>query len=778
MLQGKPQPFNTIFFLLTGLLILTTLGSCSLWKTVKNYPAGKPFVFETNINLEANLTKDDRGVLLSQLRTQLDDSIRNRTRSYPLWEVLKNPPVYDSTAAERSVSFMKALLHSRGYLRDSISYDTVLQVEADAKPPQLRTIVNFTVIPGKIFLLDSIYYDIDHAELQALTSATMEKTYLKKGDPFSKQTISLERERLVNQFRNNGYLRFTVDELVGVWDTLDVSLLFPATDPLEQILQLQAIQRRIDTPTANLEMRLKPGLDTNRLTKYFVGHTFIYPDRAPDTIGITPVTLHYDQNYTIVYYRNLFKPRFLAQNIYFKRGDLYNQQKFFNTITRFNTMGAWRLVNIDQIPRAGTDTVDFVIGLTPADKYSFIANIEGSRNSNYILRESLLGVGFNAQLLNRNFGRSSIQTNTAFRYGTEIATKGEFVQSRQASISHSIYFPKPVPNMKIIPEQFRENFRTVFSFALSNIEQKDFFNLTSLNASWGYDFTWKNKSISIKIPNVEYTFLDKKDSLKRLLNDIPSLRGIFNDNGLVLSIQAGFSIRGGRGRANHIVRINGEESGNLANLIKINAFDSLFRFVKLDVEFIRNVQLGRKVFVFRAFAGSGIGLKTRTKKNKDQINLPFFKQYYAGGPNSMRAWRLRSLGPGSSLLQSNTDNFRFGDIQFETNAELRFPLTVIAGVKVNSAIFTDIGNVWFRRTNPDFPNGHFTFDKFYKDLGVGIGTGLRIDFNFFLLRLDYAVKAKDPSPHIDNAASQNKWFYNLKPFKGTLQLGINYPFVF
>ena len=774
MLIGKPQMFHNGVKVLVGSLLILSLGSCSLWKTVKNYP-NKPFVYETNINLESNLSKDDRAVLLSQLRSQLDDSIKNRTVSWPLWEVLNRPPVYDSTAAERSVTFMRNLLHARGYLRDSISYDTLLELKDD-DPPQYRTTVNFTVRPGKAFLLDSIAYSISHPELYGLTMDIMKDSYLKSGAPFSTQTISLERERLVNHFRNNGYLKFTVDELVGIWDTLDVSLLVPATDPLEQILQLQAIQRRIDSPTANLEIRLKPGLDTARLVKFYVGNTTIYPDRGPDTAGIIPTVLVYDSNYTIIYHRNLFKAKFLAQNIYFKRGDLYNQQKFLNTITRFNTMGAWRLVNIEQIPRTGTDTVDFSVVLTPTEKYSFIANIEGSRNSGYVLQEALLGVGASVQWINRNFGRSSNQTNTNVRFGTEIAPKAQFVQSRQFSVGHTILFPKPIPNAKWIGPSLRENFRTIFSFSAANLDRKDFFNLTSVNASWGYDFTWKNKGLTIKVPNIEYSLLDKEDSLIKFLLDNPSLRGVFNDNGLVFSMQTSFHVRGGRGNASHIFRLNTEASGILIDFINAKILDSLFRFVKLDLEFVRSVQLGKKTFVYRAFAGVGVALKTRTKTDYADINLPFFKQYYAGGPNSMRGWGIRTLGPGSTLRENRDDNFKFGDIQFETNLELRFPLTTIAGVKVHSAVFTDIGNVWFLKAKPDFPRGTFKFNKFINDLAVGMGTGLRVDFSFFLLRLDYGLKIRNPSPYVENAYSQNKWFSNFEPFAGIVQLGINYPF--
>jgi outer membrane protein assembly factor BamA len=98
----------------------------------------------------------------------------------------------------------------------------------------------------------------------------------------------------------------------------------------------------------------------------------------------------------------------------------------------------------------------------------------------------------------------------------------------------------------------------------------------------------------------------------------------------------------------------------------------------------------------------------------------------------------------------------------------------ISGITINSALFTDIGNVWFLRENADFPNGEFKLTRLWKDIGIGIGTGLRVDFGLFLVRLDYAYKAKDPSP--EDVQFQNKWFNNWKLTNGQFQLGVNYPF--
>jgi hypothetical protein len=205
-------------------------------------------------------------------------------------------------------------------------------------------------------------------------------------------------------------------------------------------------------------------------------------------------------------------------------------------------------VNVEQIPRSQTDTVDVELYLTPANKYSFTANIEGSFNSsNSInLEENLVGIGGNVQLTNYNFGKAANRSATTARYTTELNTQGKFVKTIQTSISHSIVFPKPIPNSNWIPSKFRDNFRTNLSFALANTVRKDFFNLTSLNAAWGYSFQWKNKSAYVRLPNIEYAHINKKDSLIDFLNENPSLKTVFPENGLVLSLQAGFFYPGGK----------------------------------------------------------------------------------------------------------------------------------------------------------------------------------------------------------------------------------------
>ena len=140
----------------------------------------------------------------------------------------------------------------------------------------------------------------------------------------------------------------------------------------------------------------------------------------------------------------------------------------------------------------------------------------------------------------------------------------------------------------------------------------------------------------------------------------------------------------------------------------------------------------------------------------------------------MRAWQVRQLGLGSNKTASASSFDKFGDVQLEGNAEYRFQIGTVAGFKLGSAFYVDAGNVWIRKTYGDLTlkNAEFQLSRLFEDIAIGTGTGMRLDFNYFLIRIDYAYKVKDPNHPID----PGKWFYGWKLFSGQLQLGVNYPF--
>ncbi|MFM2139026.1 MAG: hypothetical protein RJA57_1333, partial [Bacteroidota bacterium] len=394
-----------------AILFLLFLGSCTV---VKQYPAGRPFVYRTNITVTGDFSITERSQLESRLKGQLDDSMRVRSLSKVFWSVLKKPPVYDSMNAGRSVRFMRALLSALGYFRDSIGYlvrtDTV-------SGDQYRTTVDFRVNPGKRVRIDSFAYNIRQPELQHLAVSTQQESALQKGAPFAKAAISEELDRLVTLFRNNGYMRFGREDLIGLWDTLNIELLKPRLDPFEQLELLQLLRERQTNPQANLEIRLRPGTDSSKVRKYYVGRVTIYPDITLDTNGRTRRETRIG-DLRVISYRNMFRPRILPDNIYLQPGDLYDQRNYFRTLNRFNGLSAWRMANIEQLPRKDKDTADFIIRLSPAKKYSFVANLEGSRNNN-LVAGNLFGIGVNLGLQNRNFARTASQASTNLRFGIE-----------------------------------------------------------------------------------------------------------------------------------------------------------------------------------------------------------------------------------------------------------------------------------------------------------------------------------------------------------------------
>lgn len=773
MQPGRPFSLTTIRNFSIAAACIFTIASCTI---VKNYPANRPFVYQTNINITGNITSDTAEMIASRLRGQLDDSMRSRAISKVIWKVMKNPPRYDSNNAEKSMLYMKALLKSLGYFKDSMSYTAVIDT---AKGDQYRTTVTFNVKPGKPVRLDSISFNIKKPELQQLAMDNKNESFLKKGSPFAKSTVSQELDRLTQLYRENGYLKFGRDLLQGLWDTLDVSVLKPTLDPLEQVQILEKLKEQRENPKADLEIRLKPGIDTNRLTKFFIGNISVYPDfNYADTTGYPQDSCTVD-GIKIISRFNLFKPHIFPPNIYLYYDSLYDQRNFSKTVNRFNSLGAWRLVNIDPRARPGQDTADFIIHLTPATKYSFTTNLEGSLNNNSVVAGNLVGISINANLLNRNVWKAANQSNTSFRYGIETGRDKvadvKFVQTRQFSFSHSIYFPRPILIQKLLSKKLRENARTIFSVNAAATERRSLFNLTTVNASWGYEFQWEKSSLTLRIPNFEYSSLKPKPRLDTLFSNNPGLRYVFTD-GFISSIIAGYTRVGGKKDNRNLFRANMEGSGMIAGLIKSDFLDSnLYRFIKVDAEFIRKIVYHKSALALRFFAGVGYEFSSTVHPNK-QNNLPFFKQYFAGGPNSMRAWPLRKLGPGSSVKSFDLNPERYGDVQLEANIEYRFPLGKLAGIKINGALFTDIGNIWFLKKAAGRPDEEvFNLSRLGKDIAIGAGAGLRIDLSFFVIRFDYSYKVKDPSP--ENVANQNKLFPDWKPLNGQFQLGISYPFI-
>ena len=759
-------------------LLLLAAVSCT---TPKRYQKNKPFVYRTNINIESKLTGSAKAELRAGLENQLDDSLKVRTVlaigiAPPFfYNRLSKPPVFDSLNVDRSKTFMSALLSANGYLNPVIT-DTF---KIDTVRDQYRVTIDFSVAPGKVFRLDSVGYDLQSPELQQLAIENINKSFLKKGDPYSLQKISAELDRLLSIYRDHGYYKISKEDIFAERDTVVAALIDPTIDPFEQALLLDELRRRRVNPTMTVVIKERTLRDTTHLHKFHVGDITVFPD-----MSILDDTLQTTKDSAIVngikffYGSRRFKLPFVARNIALKPGELYKQSNYFKTINTFTNLGAWQQVDIDLFERYDTlPMLDARIRLYPAKKLSLNVDFETSRNvSDALTTGSLFGIGFVVGVRNKNAFRESIQTTTNVRFGVELGKN--IVQTAQTIVSHNIAIPRFLKPFRLgnVDEP-----KTLININASYTNRRLFFEVRSANLSLGYSWSKKPTALATKVNswqffplNLELTDVIKTDSFLKVEQSIPALKQSFK-NGLIISFILAFNRQKISESYSTFYRARVESSGALAGFIKSLERSNLRRFVKMDVEFKHYIKYAKSELAFRTFGGYGyVYGKTG---NEPEYNLPFFKAFFAGGPYSMRAWPVRRLGPGSSKFYdtSKVKVDRFGDMQLEGNAEYRFNLATIAGIKLKSAFFVDMGNIWARTVdinNIEFEEASFKFSRLFTDLAIGAGTSLRFDFDFFLIRLDWAYQLKNPA----HAELNGGWFYKMKLLDGQFQLGIGYPF--
>jgi hypothetical protein len=767
---------------------------------VKNAPTGKPFVFDNKINIIGVTDKDEKKRLTRDISVYWDDSLyAHKVQQFGVRYVLKNPPLFDTANLFRTETFMRGYLNSQGYynilfpnIDSSYHFDTVKD--------QIRTTISLDIIPGKSLIIDSLYYDLHDTALNRISRNNAKKSLIKQGKtPFSKQVIATELDREVALFRQRGYFLLTRENLIAEIDTTNISLLEVTTDPFEQAQKIAAAaQRRLENPTCKVAIKKRTNADSLialgdsiYFKQYRIGNILFYPETGrydqPDSliqdtasfrkIHVNAYTEFYKQQRPYVRYK------VLRTHTYQRKGLMYNEENFYRTLNSFNQMPTWERIDYRTFVR--NDTVDFHYFLTPAKKETLGFYVEASRNTGDLLTTgTLIGFAFNTIYTNRNVWHSAVQSNTSFSNGVEFGlTEGNSLQTFQSSLTHGYVFPKFIYFPKFMDTKpfRRDGEKTIVNASASYVDRKDFYRLRSLVTNLGYEWKVKNRTWAVRFPNIELYSLDTLRLLDSAFNANPFLRTSFN-TGSVLSLQASLLINfnGKSGRVTNLVRFALEAAGPPGVLE-----DKLYQYIKVESEFRKLISYRKTALAFRAFAGVGYNYGKDAKFGK---TLPFFKQYVGGGPNSMRAWGLRLIGLGSSIASDTAKSFRdrYGDMQLEANLEYRFTIAEFTAVKIGSALFADVGNVWNLHENPDAPNSEFNFNRFGKDIAIGVGTGLRFDFGYFMIRVDAGLKLKDPARY------ENNGWLNFKDFtwknyeyteKGAparnnyaVQLGIGLPF--
>ncbi len=770
---------------------------------VKNYPVDTPFVYNNIINLNDNINKDEKTRLQENLVGFWADSLyARRVEKFGVFYTLKNPPVFDTSTISITRRFMNGYLFSQGYfnafLSDTFYIDTF---HKGNHPVQYRTTMTMNINPEKRVFIDSVAYNLNDTSLQNITNFFSKASLIKPNKtPYSKEILTAELDRLVALYRQRGYYLLQRDNFAAVVDTVNAALLKLTLDPFEQAeLIQQAADKRNKNPTASVNIQQRRFADTtvnfndtSFLKKFYVRQVNYFPEMRitdlPDSM-LNNTTLFKElsaKGYNVFYHQGTFNPGIFRHYNYLRINRLYNDNQLYKTINTYSQTGAWR--QVDTRIKIINDSLDVNYFLYPERKQNITYNLEASRNTGDILTASnFFGLALNITYKNRNVFRQAIQSSTSFTNGVEFSFKKQqtnsLLQAFQISLGQTYSIPRLLVPFKILRLGRLDFGRTVISANASYSDRQDYFRIRSLVANYGYNWKLKNKVWQVRFPNIELYSLDTLPLLRQAFSDNPFLRNSFN-TGYVVSALANLAITyNGKTNVTNYAGFSIEESG-LPGFKSNNS--KIYQYIKVAAESRKLITFSKTSIALRAFAGVGYNYN---KSGRFGATLPFFKQFIAGGPNSMRAWALRQLGLGSSFLSDTASTFRdrYGDMQLEANAEYRYPIAHFTSVNVNGALFVDAGNIWNIRKDAANPNSQFDISRLGNDIAIGAGTGLRFDFHYFLIRIDAGLKVKDPARlanngwiSIKNFSWRNHEFekpgQNLKRNNYAVQLGIGLPF--
>ncbi|MEO6290480.1 MAG: POTRA domain-containing protein, partial [Ginsengibacter sp.] len=322
-ISGKQ--YASFYILIIVLLFLSgcaTTTKYSGFTTVRKYQKNVPFVYKNNISLNANdLTKDEGAIVKSRLNTQLDDSARVKIKDVAfIFHYITRPPLFDTTAIQQSAQNMRTSMMNIGYYNPQVQYtfDTVVHKGGDQK----RIIINYDVVAGKRTLIDTLAYLFSEPELQNIAAGSKKGSLLKENKPVTKGAIQDESNRLVTLFRDNGYYKFTADEIRVTGDTSIEALTTVSEDPFEQLRLLAEAAEKADKPTIRLGFQLNNSPDTMKLEKYFVNNIFVLPDYKPaDNYDDSTLKEHISKNYITRYHEKRFKFYLPSNNLFMKKGE-------------------------------------------------------------------------------------------------------------------------------------------------------------------------------------------------------------------------------------------------------------------------------------------------------------------------------------------------------------------------------------------------------------------------------------------------------------------------
>ena len=644
-----------------------------------------------------------------------------------LFKKIGEKPIYQSDVETFEIEdVLRNRLENNGFFYSTVS--------TSFNEKELEASVTYTVkVPQP--------YKMENFKVDSMTSPLYEAVKLAKADsPLSKDmrfnlsNMKLERQRIDSELKNKGYYNMNSDFFIFEADTN------------------QYTHKRFD-----LFLTLKPQVPKKSTVPYQINRINIYPEyNLYDSLTISTARFN-NKNY--IQDSLFFRPKYLDKFITIKEGDSYNPQTSKNTSRRLSTIGAYKFINIQykEIDSLLTDSLGILeanIFLSPLTKRAFRAELQAVTKSN-----NFTGPNLALTYSNRNLfrGGETVNISANIGYETQFASgENAGLSSLEYGLKGELIFPRVISPFTINDDFFEYSVpKTKTSISVSYLERSKLYTLVTGSALFGYSWN-ANKYITYEVNpvSINYTSLNKtSEEFEAILDDNPFLRRSFEQqfiSGLTFSFtynEIGNSSKVNQFYLNSTLDVAGNSISLLskedtAGTPKTFLGLEYAQYAKADIDARFQFNFGKDkqhTIATRLFAGYGLAYG-----NSEVI--PFVKQYFSGGPYSVRAFRIRSLGPGTydEQTDTNSDGTFFdqtGNIRLEANAEYRFPIYSF----LKGALFVDAGNIWNSEANPAF-NGDDKFtSNFINELGIGAGFGLRIDVQDFVIRFDLAAPFHDPS---------------------------------
>ena len=723
----------------------------------------------------------------SKGKKQNKEPKKHKTLGEFLMNIGEAPSLIDSNKTNRSVNQIVSYLNNKGYFGSTVD-DTVIYPQLQKNRRQ-KAIQCYIIHPSQPYTLRSIAWDIkDEGIAIAIVSDTAtEYCQIKRNMNYDFDSFEAERDRITKLLKNKGYykfskdyIRFSIDSTLGSHQA-DVQITIN-----KQELKLN------DSSFANVNHQ------QFTIRNIYIKSLFdLQQLREDKDISNYDTTLYRNllflRNKDSIYGTNIekilkFKPYILEQRISFRKDIIFRQLDYEATYRQLTNLRVFRQVVIDPI-EVGDNKLDMYIKLFPFSKQSYTAQFEGTTNSG-----SNLGIGGSVSYENNNLYGGAEILRLGIKGGTEVqqtinATSNSEnlgFNTIQIGADASLNIPREffpfslLVNKKKLPEKMTTQDRRTVFLSSFNYQSRSDYDRTLANVSYGYTFKYlKNGKISFFPIELNIVKVKPKAGLLELLqNPDPLLQYRFTDH-LIQNLRITYILNKQKNNNGDILflKIDGESSGLLLReffeLSKINPdANGSYEIAKIPfshyIRLFADGRFNKAIGAYQRLVGRsalGIGLPL-----SNYPTLPLEKSFYSGGANGIRAWEARTLGPGSYIIPSDQKYAQFGDIQLEYNLELRFRITKT----LNGAAFIDGGNIWILKKDSSRPNADFSFKKmnFLNDLAFGPGLGLRYDLSFFIVRLDWAFKLRDPSYPIGE-----RWYNpSQRKLSSNLNFGIGYPF--